>query len=380
MLMVRFLKYRERKKHMLLDTPEAKMIYKACHHFLTHDYPKTPRQVLSELAEMTDPELEADRYGQGDHIAGFESEVAALLGKEAAVFMPSGTMCQQIALRIWAEQRGTCNVAFHPKSHLETHEEKAYQRLHGLYGILVGSAERLLTLEDLKAISEPVGALLLELPQRDLGGQLPDWVALNEIMAWARERRIPTHLDGARLWECRPFYGREYTEIAGIFDSVYVSFYKILGGIAGSVLAGPADVIAEARTWQHRHGGNLVHLYPLVLSAQKGLRERLGRMEAYHAKAKEIATLLAPFAEIEIVPDPPHTNMMHLFMRGERDKLEAAALDVAKETGIWLFYRLAPTLLPGLTLFELTVGEATLDLSGQEIVDVFRMVLARVSV
>jgi threonine aldolase len=380
MLMVRFLKYRERKKHMLLDTPEAKMIYKACHHFLTHDYPKTPRQVLSELAEMTDPELEADRYGQGDHIAGFESEVAALLGKEAAVFMPSGTMCQQIALRIWAEHRGTCNVAFHPKSHLETHEEKAYQRLHGLYGILVGSAERLLTLEDLKAISEPVGALLLELPQRDLGGQLPDWVALNEIMAWAREHRIPTHLDGARLWECRPFYGREYTEIAGIFDSVYVSFYKILGGIAGSVLAGPADVIAEARTWQRRHGGNLVHLYPLVLSAQKGLRERLGRMEAYHAKAKEIATLLAPFAEIEIVPDPPHTNMMHLFMRGERDKLEAAALDVAKETGIWLFYRLAPTLLPGLTLFELTVGEATLDLSGQEIVDVFRMVLARVSV
>src|SRR6266700_8297822 len=175
MLMVRFLRYRERKKRMLPDTPEAKKIFKACHHFLTHDYPKTPRQVLSELAEMTDPELEADHYGKGDLIAGFESEVAALLGKDAAVFMPSGTMCQQIALRIWASRRGTCNVAFHPKSHLETHEERAYQRLHGLYGILVGSAERLLTLEDLKAISEPVGALLLELPQRDLGGQLPDW-------------------------------------------------------------------------------------------------------------------------------------------------------------------------------------------------------------
>jgi threonine aldolase len=123
---------------MLLDTPEAKKILKACHRFLTHDYPKTPRQVLSELADTTDPELEADRYGQGDLIAGFESEVAALLGKEAAVFMPSGTMCQQIALRIWAEHQGTRNVAFHPKSHLETHEEKAYQRLHGLHGILVG--------------------------------------------------------------------------------------------------------------------------------------------------------------------------------------------------------------------------------------------------
>jgi threonine aldolase len=364
---------------MLFDTPEAKKILKECHRFLTHDYPKSPRQVLAELAETTDPELEADRYGQGELIARFEGEVAALLGKEAAVFMPSGTMCQQIALRIWAARRRTRNVAFHPRCHLETHEEKGYQRLHGLHGILVGSANALLTLDDLKAITEPVGALLLELPQRDLGGQLPDWDALNEIITWARERGIPTHLDGARLWECRPFYGREYAEIAQLFDSVYVSFYKILGGIAGSVLAGPADLIAEARTWQRRHGGNLIHLYPFVLSAQKGLRERLGRMEAYHEKAKEIAALLTPFDEIEIVPNPPHTNMMHLFIRGEREKLEAAALDVARETGIWLFYRLAPTQIPGLTMFELTVGEATLDLSGQEIVEAFRMVLTQLN-
>ena len=70
---------------------------------------------------------------------------------------------------------------------------------------------------------------------------------------------------------------------------------QILGGIAGSILAGPADVIAESRIWQRRHGGNLIHLYPYVLAAQKGLRERLGRMEAYHTKAKEIAALLTPF-------------------------------------------------------------------------------------
>jgi hypothetical protein len=77
------LKYRERKKHMLLDNPEAKKILKVRHRFLIHDHPKAPRQELSELAEKTNPELEADRYGHGDLIAGFESEVAALLGKEA---------------------------------------------------------------------------------------------------------------------------------------------------------------------------------------------------------------------------------------------------------------------------------------------------------
>lgn len=366
-----------KKVRMLLDSPEAKKIFKACNRFLTRDYPKSPRQVLSELAEVTDPELEEDRYGQGELITGFESEVAALLGKEAAVFMPSGTMCQQIALRIWAKRRGTSNVAFHPKSHLEIHEAKGYQRLHGLNGILVGSEERLLTLDDLKAIAEPLGALLIELPQREIGGQLPSWEALNEVVEWARERGIAVHLDGARLWECRPFYGREYAEIAGLFDSVYVSFYKILGGIAGSILAGPADLIAESRIWQRRHGGNLIHLYPYVLAAQKGLRERLGHMEAYHAKAKEIAALLAPFSEIEIVPNPPHTNMMHLFIRGEQNKLEAAALDIAQQTGTWLFYRLAPTLIPGVTMFELTVGEATLDLSRKEIVALFEMLFSR---
>src|SRR5713226_10465760 len=184
------MKQRERKKRML-DTPEAKKIFKACHRFLTHEYPKTPRQVLSELAETTDPELEADRYGQGDVIARFEGEVAALLGKEAAVFMPSGTMCQQIALRIWCDRRKTPRVAFHPTCHLEIHEQHGYQRLHNLQGILLGSPYRLFTLDDLKNVKEPLGALLIELPQREIGGQLSSWEALTEIISWAREQGIP---------------------------------------------------------------------------------------------------------------------------------------------------------------------------------------------
>ncbi len=359
----------------MLNTPEAKEIRKSCQRFLTQDYPKNPRQIMSELLETISPDLEADRYGQGELINGFEQEIATLLGKEAAVFMPSGTMCQQIALRIWSQRRGTANVAFHPKCHLEIHEEKGYQRLHGLNGILAGSAERLLTLADLKAITEPLGALLLELPQREIGGQLPSWETLNEIIAWARERNIPVHLDGARLWECQPFYQRAYSEIAQLFDTVYVSFYKILGGISGSILAGPADVIAESRIWQRRHGGNLFHLYPYVLSAQKGLRERLSHMASYHTKAKEIASLLAPFPEITIVPDPPHTNMMHLYLRGEQARLEAAVLEIARETGLWLFSWLAPTILPHTVWFELTVGEATLDVSNQEIATAFQRLL-----
>src|SRR5437660_1711838 len=188
------------------------------------------------------------------------------------------------------------------------------------------------------------------------------------------------HLDGARLWECRPFYGREYAEIAALFDTVYVSFYKILGGIAGAALAGPSDVIAEARTWQRRHGGNLIHLFPYVLSAKKGLAEHLDQVATYCAKARSVAEVLASFPQIQVIPNPPHTNMMHVFLHGDRDKLIEAALDVAEATGTWLFAALAPTPLLSHHKLELTVGNATLDLPDEAIRTLFQRLFANFSI
>jgi threonine aldolase len=95
---------------------------------------------MLELAEAIPPDLAPDRYGEGEVVRSLETEVAALLGKEDAVFMPSGTMAQQIALRIWSNRRACPNVAFHPTCHLEIHEQKGYQILHGLHGVLVGEA------------------------------------------------------------------------------------------------------------------------------------------------------------------------------------------------------------------------------------------------
>ncbi len=292
---------------------------------------QTAQAVLADLAAYTDPAMLPDMYGQGELIADFEKQVAALLGKPAGVFMPSGTLAQQIALRIHADRSNIHHVAFHPTCHLEIHEQKGYQLLHGLHGVLVGSPYRLMTLADLNNVKEPLAALLLELPQREIGGRLPAWDELTAIVNWAHERNIALHLDGARLWECQPFYQRSYAEIAALFDTVYVSFYKILGGITGAMLLGPEEIMAEARFWQRRHGGNLVRMFPFVLSAKQGLEARLDRMEQYHAKAIELAELLSAFPEIEVMPSPPHTNMMHVFIRGEADRLEQAALDIARE-------------------------------------------------
>jgi threonine aldolase len=345
---------------------KPEQIRNACTRFLVHHYPQTPQQVLSDLAAATAPELQSDRYGAGEPIASFEDEVATLLGKPAAVFMPSGTMCQQIALRIWADRRGRRAVAFHPTCHLELHERQAYRLLHQLHGVVLGHPNQLMTLEDLRPVAEPLAALLIELPQREIGGQLPSWDELTSLCEWARERDIALHLDGARLWECQPFYDRSYASIAALFDSVYVSFYKSLGGIAGAILAGPADVIAEARVWQHRQGGKLVRLYPYVLSACQALAERLDRMAVYYRHACVVAAALAALPQVEVQPNPPQTNMFHLFLRGDRERLQRAALEVAAETGVWLFYPLRRAAVPGYQMTEYVAGDASLDIAPAE--------------
>lgn len=352
-------------------------IFKTCTRFLSGSYPQTPQQVLRELSESIQADELPDMYGAGAVISDFEAEIARLLGKEAAVFMPSGTMCQQIALRIWTDRQHVARVGYHPTSHLEAHEYQAAQRLHNLQSVLIGSPYKLMTLADLQAVKEPLGALLLELPQREIGGQLPGWDELTATIAWAREQNIPTHLDGARLWESRPYYQRDYSEIASLFDTVYVSFYKSLGGIAGAVLAGPADVIAEARVWQRRHGGNLIKLYPYIVSARKCLAERLGRMDTYCQKAKDIAAALSTIPQIEIMPNPPQTNMMHLFFRSEPTALLEASLAISEETGIWLLSWLAPSQIPAYQKTELTVGDATLDLPDATIVELFQEIFKR---
>ena len=337
------------------------------------------REKLAAVAEATALDERMDHYGAGERIERLEREVAEILGKPAAVFMPSGTMAQQIALRIWSERRGTRTVAFHPTCHLEIHEERGYQWLHGLHARLVGDPNRLIGLEDLEAVREPVAALLLELPQREIGGLLPEWDELRGQSAWAREREIAMHLDGARLWEAAPYYDRPHAEIAELFDSVYVSFYKGLGALAGSALAGDAALVGEARVWQRRHGGNLVTMHPFVVSVEQALDERLQRAPAYLAHARALAAELATLDGLEVVPDPPQTAVFHLLLRGARERLSDAALDVAEERGVFLFGDPSTTTSPSWQRHEVMVGEVTLALEPVEVRDLYAEILERAS-
>lgn len=341
-----------------------------CTRFFGHP-PKTARERLIEIAESTAPEERPDRYGGGEVLESFEPEIAQLLGKEDAVFMPSGTMAQQIALRVHCDRRNRRTAGLHPQSHLIVSENDGLSRLHGLSPVPIGDRNRLFTLDDLKAVREPLGALLVELPERNIGGALRSWDDLTALCAWARERGIALHMDGARLWESQPFYGRDIAELAAPFDTVYVSFYKILNALSGAALAGEKSVIEEARGWQWRQGGRLVQQYPAVLSAREGLRRYLPRVPLYVQRAKSIAAILRTFEDVSVTPDPPPTNMMHVFVRGDRDALQAAALRISAERKVWLPVALQTTPVPDVHMFELTCGEGSLEISDEEVRELF---------
>ena len=336
-----------------------------CDRWLRGHGDRSAKEQLSELPT----DIDRDTYGDGGVVEELEREVATLLAKPAAVFMPSGTMAQQIALRIHADHRARSVVAFHPTSHLELHEDKAYQRLHGLVGRAVGDPRQLLTVADLDGVAEPLAALLLELPQREIGGRLSPWDEVVAQCAWARARGAAVHLDGARLWDCQPHYERPLDEIAGLFDSVYVSFYKTLGGLGGCCLAGEEDVVAEARDWRRRHGGTLFGLWPYAASALAALRLRLPRIASYAAHARAIGDALRDLDGVEVVPDPPVTPMMHIRLRTTAERFTAVALDIARRERVWMWDRSWPTDSPTHQVVELSVGDATLTFTPEEVRD-----------
>jgi threonine aldolase len=353
-------------------------IIAGCERFVpTWAAPRDPAELFRTLAERAGKRL--DVYGRGESVERLEKRIAKLLGKEAAVLFPSGTMAQQVALRIWCDRAGCWTVAYHPQCHLEVHEEKGHEHLHGLHSRLVGDRNRLLLREDLDEIAEPVGALLLELPQRDLGGQLPPWRELTAQAKWARANGTALHLDGARLWQCAPFYRRPIREIAALFDSVYVSLYKDLGGLGGCVLAAPADVAAEARVWRVRHGGRLATYEAIALSAELGLDEVLPRMPSFVRKAREIGRALAQVDGIDVVPDPPQTAMLHVCVRGELERVRDALLDIAQERKTLIASGFYTTGVPNIQRTELGIGAPTLEVPTGEIAELFAELVTRAS-
>jgi threonine aldolase len=360
-----------------MDDSGWREIMYGCERWLAVQRPRTAAEILHAAADALPVDGRPDAYGEGAIVEEIEARVAQLLTCEAAVVMPTGTMAQQIALRIHAEQRGLRTVAFHPTCHLELHERGGYAQLHGLAAELVGQPDQLISLSDLEQVHVGLAALLLELPQREIGGRLPEWDDLVAQTDWARERAIALHLDGARLWEAAPYYGRAPGEVAALFDTIYVSLYKGLGGFAGCLLAGSSQTIAQARVWRRRHGGTLYGLFPLVASALDGLQRRVERMGEFLGHARALADALRDLPGIDVVPDPPQTALLHLHLHGDCERIWERMLEIAGDRRVWLGHRPAPTVVAGVCRLELHLGEAALEIGAVEAAELFAAAVER---
>ncbi|WP_093612194.1 threonine aldolase family protein [Streptomyces indicus] len=341
--------------------------------------PSVDRTLADSLERLTRRAPEVYELGSNADIYGdaiveeVERRVAGLLGLEDAAFFPTGTMAQQIAVRVWAGRTGNGTVTLHPLSHPEQHERDAFSVVSGVRTVHPTSERRLPTAEEIRDFEEPFGTLMLELPLREAGFVLPTWQELVEVTEAARERDAVVHFDGARLWECTVHLGRPLDEIAALADSVYVSFYKSLDGLGGAVLAGSRSFVAEAKTWRHRYGGQIFQQYPTMLSALIGLADELPRLPSYVAHARVVAGALSEgFAEaglpfFRVHPEVPHTHQFQVWLPYGAEVLDEASVRQAEETGVGLFRRWFPGEIPGVSVTEVTVSGPGLEWSAEEV-------------
>ncbi|MEO3854151.1 beta-eliminating lyase-related protein [Acrocarpospora sp. B8E8] len=343
--------------------------------FLHAPIRRKPRVMLEQMLALVDDDTPPD--GPNGPVAVLERRLANLLGKERALFFPSGTMAQQVALRLHADRRGRRTFAAHPQSHLDVWEEQGYNAVHGLRLRRTGDLHELMTTEDLQAIGEPLAAVVWELPQRDLGGLLPQWQDLRDQVALARATGAAAHLDGARLWEAQTYYQRPFDEIAALFDTVYVSLYKSLQGVRGAVLAADTATVDAAQVWRQRLGGGIRDAWPLALAALVGLDAFAPRMPAYREHAIAIAAAVNADGAARAHPNPPQTPLFHIHLPAPRRAVEQAGAQILAEHGIQLWGRVRSSPDPDRCSFEISVGDNAMGFAPNEVVTLLHDLLTR---
>ena len=326
---------------------------------------RPPAQVFEELAQGCG-ELDIDEwdvYGERGAVQRLEAELMTIFGVPAAAFFPRGVMAQQTALRIHTDRAGSRRVAMPDLSHLLVHEEDGPRILHDLEICFLTQGFEAPAARHVEAIPGRIGAVLVELPLRDAGCLLPTWDDLAALSATCRARGAALHFDGARIWESQPWFDRTLPEIAALADSLYVSFYKGLGGLAGAALLGPADFIAEARLWRRRLGGTIYRTTAEAVSALLGLRDRLPIVADTVTWAREFAAELP--AHVTVQPAVPHTSQFKLYTAAEADIINERVLALIEEHHVALPAWRA-TREPGRISTEVVVTGAALELNPAE--------------
>ncbi len=273
------------------------------------------RPTLGMRAAMAQAEVGDVCFGDDPTVTRLERAVAERLGKEAALFVPTGTMANQIAVAV--HTRPGDAVLLDRRAHIALWEAGASAVLAGVQLVGVDSDDGLPTPDALAAavyaphVKAPQPRLLaLEDTHNAAGGLAHNVAALAPALDFARQRGLATHLDGARLFNAAVATGDDVASLAAGFDTVSLCLSKGLGAPVGSLLAGPRDLIARADAWRHRLGGGWRQAGVLAAAGLHALDHHPARLPEDHARARVLAAAMTQAGVAHPVHDV-QTNIVY---------------------------------------------------------------------
>jgi threonine aldolase len=265
---------------------------------------------------MAEAEVGDDVYGEDPTVRRLEEKTAEALGHEASLFVPTGSMGNQLSLHIHG--RSGTEVILEAKSHIFHYEMAAMSALSGLLPRPIEGARGRLAAEQVAAWIRPdavyylprTSVLALENTHNGAGGAVIRRAAIDPLLALARKHGVKTHLDGARLWNAAAALGVPASALAAGFDSVMTCFSKGLRAPVGSAVSGSKEFIAEARRVRKLFGGGMRQVGVLAAAALVGLEEERSRLPEDHARATKLAAGLAGFRGLKVDPAEVETNIL----------------------------------------------------------------------
>lgn len=256
-----------------------------------------------------------DVFGEDPTVTALEQKTAALLGKEAAVYMPSGSMTNQVAVRTHTEPGD--EIILEANAHVYYFEAGAPAALSGVMCRLIQGTRGVYTADDLRGVLHPTNVhypvtklVCIENTHNLGGGTIWPMGQMTEVVKVAREAGLKIHLDGARLWNASVATGIPERDYAALADSVSVCFSKGLGAPVGSVLAGSQAFIQRARRFRKQFGGGMRQAGIIAAAALYALENHHDRLVDDHANAKLFAEGIAGLPGIDIDPATVQTNMV----------------------------------------------------------------------
>ena len=290
------------------------------------------RPTPAMLAAMVASPVGDDVLGDDPTVAALEERAAAESGKEAALFTPSGTMANQIAIRCWTQPGDA--VLMEAGAHPFHYEAGAPAVLSGVTCHLVPGARGILDPREVEAAIRPVDdhfapatLLCVEDTANRGGGSVYPLATLEALGALAHQRGMAAHLDGARIFHAAVVQGQPLSTLAAPFDSIAFCFSKGLGAPVGSVICGPRDWVRRARRVRKMLGGGMRQAGVLAGAALYALDHHVERLALDHMRAARLAEGLRGFG---LAVDRPETNMVYVEVAGA-----AAIVEGLRERGIW---------------------------------------------